>query len=119
MCGRCLRCGQFLQLLVDEFDQFFVRRPECLPDADGVIQYSDDGGVPVLASSIVENAIPADQEEIRIAGGKGGSDTHLFGASLPYAIAICKIKPAHVGKLRVFAYIVHPYAQVAAASIQV
>ena len=88
--------------------QFFIRRPERLTDADWMVEDAYDGGIPVLAFTIVENAIAAHHEKIRIASGKGGSDAHFFGAALAHAIAICQIKAAHVGELRMLGDILNP-----------
>ena len=84
-----------------------------------MVHYAYDGGVPIVAFAIIENAVAAHQEKIRIASGKGGRDAHFFRAALADAVAIGEVKAAHGCKLRMLGDILDAHAQVATAAVQV
>ena len=84
-----------------------------------MIEDAHDGGVPILAFSIIEYTVAANHQKIRIPCGKGGGNTHLFRATVAHAVTIRQVKAAHAGKLSVFSDILNPNAQIAAAPIQI
>ena len=94
-----------------------VGRPEGLAQADGVVYDLGDGGIPVAALAVVEDAVPADHELVGVAGGEGGGDALFFGT--PHAVAIDETNAGQGGQRRVASGVVHGDAQFAGAAVQV
>ena len=116
---RIRRGGALGHLLLDHPHQLLVGRQERLPDADRVIDDLGDGGVPVAALAVEEDAVAADHEVVRVAAGERGDDLHLLARALALAVAIGEVGARQAGHGGVFAGVFDREAQVAAALVQV
>ena len=85
------RRSPFGDLFFDKANDFLVGGPKRLPDANGLVHNPRDGGVPIAALSIVENAIAPNHEIVRITVGKGGGDGHFLARALARELAVSQI----------------------------
>jgi hypothetical protein len=115
--GRGLARGELLQLLGDHARELLVGRPEGLAQADRVVDDLGDGGIPVAALAVVEDAVAADHQLVGIAGGEGGGDG-LLGAGA-HAVAIHQADAREPGQRRVLAGVIDRDHQFGGAAVEV
>src|ERR1035437_11146992 len=65
-------------LLLDHANDLLVGRPEGLRDADRVLDDLADRGIPISTLAVIEDAVAANHEVIRIATREGGHDLQLL-----------------------------------------
>ncbi|CAM3164113.1 hypothetical protein RAHE111665_17405 [Rariglobus hedericola] len=92
-------CGALGDLLLDHTHEFFIRGEERLTDADGVVGDAGDGGIPVAALTVVEDAVATDEEVIAVAVGEAGGDLD-GGFTGAFAVHVGDEGFAHRGKGR-------------------
>ena len=110
--------GALGDLLLDETDEFFVRRPERLADADRVVDDLRDRRVPVVARAVVEHAVAPHHERVAVAVREHGADRLLVSARAR-DVAVGEIGAGEARERSVLAGICHLEAEVAAARVEV
>jgi hypothetical protein len=84
-----------------------------------VVDDLDDGRVPVLALAVVEDAVAADHEVVRVAASEGRGDEHLLGAAAPRAAAVGQVGLAEGGQGGVGVGALDAHAEFAGPAVQV
>ena len=105
-------------LLARPFEEAFVGREERLRYADWVVDNLRYGCVPIASVAVVEDAVFADNQVVRIARGDDGDDVQI-GLALALADAVEQVAVRHRSHRRMLCNVVNLYAERAHSAVDV